>query len=104
MLRARKRKVKEGEKVHAFQESLLQLYQKFEADVEALCKKHEVKINCWYSPSTIPQPKFIIDGIGFDADELYDEKISETLANQAKEAVKRTKNQLSLRDRRLKRF
>mgnify|MGYP006269731851 FL=1 len=104
MLGARNRKVKEGEKVHAFQESLLQLYQKFEADVEALCKKHEVKINCWYSPSTIPQPKFIIDGIGFDADELYDEKISETLANQAKEAVKRTKNQLSLRDRRLKRF
>jgi hypothetical protein len=102
MLGARNRKVKE--KVHAFQESLLQLYQKFEADVEALCKKHEVKINCWYSPSTIPQPKFIIDGIGFDADELYDEKISETLANQAKETAKRTKNQLSLRDRRLKRF
>ena len=104
MLRARKRKVKEGEKVHAFQESLLQLYQKFEADVEALCKKHEVKINCWYSPSTIPQPKFIIDGIGFDADELYDEKISEARANQAKETAKRTENQLSLRDRRLKRF
>jgi len=104
MLRARNRKVKEGEKVHAFQESLLQLYQKFEADVEALCKKHEVKINCWYSPSTIPQPKFIIDGISFDADELYDEKISETLTNQAKETAKRTKNQHSLRDRRLKRF
>ncbi len=104
MLRARNRKVKEGEKVHAFQEPLLQLYQKFEADVEALCKKHEVKINCWYSPSTIPQPKFIIDGIGFDADELYDEKISETLANQAKETAKRKKNQLSLGDRRLKRF
>jgi len=102
MLRTRNRKVKE--KVHAFQESLLQLYQKFEADVEALCKKHEVKINCWYSPSTIPQPKFIIEGIVFDADELYDEKISETLANQAKETAKRTKNQLSSRDRRLKRF
>jgi len=51
-----------------------------------------------------PQPKFIIDGVRFDADELYDEKISETLANKAKETVKRTKNQHSLRDRRLKRF
>jgi hypothetical protein len=74
MLRARDRKVKEGEKVHAFQESLLQLYQKFEADVEALCKKHEVKINCWYSPSTIHQPKFIIDGVKLDADDLYNQK------------------------------
>jgi len=74
MLRARNRKVKEGEKVHAFQESLLQLYQKFEADVEALCKKHEVKISCWYSPSTIPQPKFIIDGVTLDADDFYNQK------------------------------
>jgi len=72
--------------VHAFQESLLQLYQKFEADVEALCEKHKVEINFWYSPSNIPQPKFIIDDIGFDAYEFYDEKISETLANQAKGA------------------
>ena len=46
----------------------------FEADVEALCKKHEVKINCWYSPSTIPQPKFIIDGVTLDADDLYNQK------------------------------
>ncbi|MDH5733967.1 MAG: hypothetical protein OEY88_09340 [Candidatus Bathyarchaeota archaeon] len=104
MLRARNRKVKEGEKVHTFQESLLQLYQKFEADVESLCEKHKVKINFWYSPSKIPQPKFIIDGVGFDADEFYDEKEFEPLANQAKEAVKRTKNQHSLRTRRLKRF
>ena len=74
MLRARNRKVKKGEKVYAFQESLLQLYQKFEADVNALCKKHEVKINCWYSPSTIPQPKFIINGVTLDADYLYDQK------------------------------
>jgi hypothetical protein len=74
MIRARNRKVKEGEKVHAFQESLLQLYQKFEADVEALCKKREVKINCWSSPSTIPQPKFIIDGVTLDADDLYNQK------------------------------
>jgi len=57
-----------------------------------------------YSPSKIPEPKFIIDGVGFDPDELYDEKEFETLANQAKEAVKGTKNQRSLRERRLKRL
>jgi len=75
MLRARNRKVKGGEKAHASQESRLQLYQKFEADVEALCKKHKVKINCWYSPSTIPQPKFIIDEVKLDADYLYNHKV-----------------------------
>jgi len=52
----------------------------------------------------LPSPKFIIDSISFDADELYDGKISETPTNQAKETAKRTKNQHSLRDRRLKRF
>jgi len=52
--------------------------------MEALCEKHKVEINFWYSPSKIPQPKFIIDGVGLDADELYDEKTSETPANQAK--------------------
>jgi len=72
--------------------------------VEALCEKHKVEINFWHSPSNILQPKFIVDGVGFDADELYDEKISETLANQAKETVKRTKNQHRLMTRRLKRF
>jgi hypothetical protein len=82
MLGARNRKVKEGEKVHAFQKSLLQLYQKFEADVEALCKKHEVQISCWYSPSTIPQPKFIIDGVTLDADDLYNQKGPSKLIKQ----------------------
>jgi hypothetical protein len=82
MLGARNRKVKEGEKVHAFQESLLQLYQKFEADVVVLCKKQEVKISCWYSPSTIPQPKFIIDGVTLDADDLYNQKGPSKLIKQ----------------------
>jgi len=74
MLRARDKKVKGGEKVRAFQEALFQLYQKFEADVDALCKKQDIKINCWYSPSTIPQPKFVIDGVTLDADYLYNQK------------------------------
>ena len=104
MSRTHKKGVEDREKTRAFREELIQLYKGFKGDVEALCEKHGVKINFWYSPSKIPQPKFIIDGVGFDADELYDEKEFETLANQAKEAVKRTKNQHSLRDRRLKRF
>ena len=104
MARIHKKGVEDREKTRAFREELIQLYRGFRGDVEALCEKHGVKINYWYSPSKIPEPKFIIDGVGFDADELYDEKEFETLANQAKEAVKRTKNQRILRDRRLRRF
>ena len=69
----------------AFREELIQLYRSFEGNVEALCKKHEVEVNCWYSPSTIPQPKFVIDGIGLDADELFEEEfIFPFEANKAK--------------------
>jgi len=99
-----KKGVEDREKTRAFREELIQLYKRFKGDVEALCEKHGGKINFWYSPSKIPQPRFIIDSVGFDADELYDEKEFETLANQAKEAVERMKNQRSLRNRRLKRF
>jgi len=104
LARTRGKGVEDWEKTRDFREGLIQLYKRFKADVEALCKKYGVKINCWYSPSTIPQPKFIIDGVGFDADELYDEKLFDNLANKAKEAVKRTKNQHRLMTRRLKRF
>lgn len=104
MARTRGKGVKDWEKTRDFREGVIQVYKRFKADVEALCEKHKVEINFWYSPSKIPQPKFIIDGVGFDADEFYDDKEFETLANQAKEAVKRTKNQHSLRTRRLKRF
>jgi hypothetical protein len=100
LARTRGKGVEDWEKTRDFREGPIQLYKRFKADVETLCEKHKVEINFWYSPSNIPQPKFIIDGVGFDADELYDEKISETLANQAKETEKRTKNQHSLRDRR----
>jgi len=97
--RIHKKGVEDREKTRAFREELIQLYKGFKGDVEALCKKHGVKINFWYSPSRIPQPKFIIDGVEFDADELYDEKEFETPANQAKDAVKKMKNQRILRDR-----
>jgi len=102
--RTRGKGVEDREKTRDFREGVTQVYKRFKADMEALCEKHKVEINFWYSPSKIPQPKFIIDGVEFDADKFYDEKEFETLANQAKEAVKRTKNQHSLRTRRLKRF
>jgi len=84
LARTRGKGVEDRGKTRDFREGLIQLYKRFKADVEALCEKHKVEINFWYSPSKIPQPKFIIDGVGLDADELYDEKTSETLANQAK--------------------
>jgi len=84
MVQARRKRVKNPDKVRSFTEELVQLYQKFKADVEVLCKKHEVAINHWYSPSTIFQPKFIIDDVAFTADELYNEKELETLASQTR--------------------
>jgi len=84
MVRARRMMVKNPERVHSFREELVQLYYRFQVDVEALCKKHEVKINYWYSPSTISQPKFIIDNVEFTADELYSEKELTILASRTK--------------------
>ncbi len=60
------------DKLLPFQEELIKLYSSFEGDVEALCKKHDVQLQFWYSPSMIPQPKFIVDGAGFDADEILE--------------------------------
>jgi hypothetical protein len=56
-----------------FRAQLLQLYRSFEAQVEALCERTGVEINFWYSPSQIPQPKFMFDRVGLDADTLYHE-------------------------------
>jgi len=40
----------------------------FRKNIEDLCKKYGAEINYWYTPSEIPQPKFIMDGVGFDTD------------------------------------
>ena len=71
MLRTYNVRVSDKETLHAFQVELVQLYRKFEADVETLCKKYGMTVNCWYSPSMIPQPKFTLNSLGFTADELY---------------------------------
>ena len=81
MVRVRRKRIKNLNKVNFFKQELIQLYQTFKVDVEILCKKHEVAINHWYSPSTIFQPKFIIDDVGFTADELCNEKELINLTN-----------------------
>ncbi len=84
MVRARRKRVKNPDKVYFFREELVQLYHKLKVDIEALCKKRGATVNCWYSPSTIFQPKFIIDDIEFTADELCNEKELRILASQTK--------------------
>lgn len=85
----------------AFREELIQLYRNFEGDVEALCKKHEVEVNYWYSPSMIPQPKFVIDGVGLNADELFEEEFVFPIElNKAKRGKKRER----FKNHKLKRF
>ena len=79
MVQSRKGRVKDQEKILSFQRELVQLYRGFEEGVEALSKKHGVKINCWYSPSAIPQPKFVVDKVAFDADEIYSKRESASI-------------------------
>ena len=76
MLLPQRRRVKNSLRLRAFKEELLKLYHKFKMDVETVCEKHGVKINYWYSPSSISQPKFVINGFGFDADQLFNEEDS----------------------------
>jgi len=84
MVRARRKRVKNPEKVYSFREELVQLYQTHKIDIETLCKKHGATVNHWYSPSAIFQPKFIIDDVEFTADELCNEKELRILASQTK--------------------
>jgi hypothetical protein len=56
-----------------FRAQLKQLYTEFEAQVETLCQQTGVHLQTWYSPTYIPQPKFVFEEIALDADSLYDE-------------------------------
>lgn len=76
MLLSKRRRVKNPLRLRAFKEELLKLYHKFKMNVETVCEKHGAEINYWYSPSSIPQPKFVINGVGFDADQLFNEEDS----------------------------
>ena len=83
-LRARNKRVKNPDKLHSFQKEIIQLYRMFRKNVEDLCKKYEAEINYWYTPSEIPQPKFIMDGVGFDADQLVNEAEKPNVRDQPK--------------------
>jgi len=94
MARASRARVKNPDKVYSFREELVQLYQNLKVDIEALCKKHGATVNHWYSPSTIFQPKFIIEDVEFTADELCNEKELRILASQAKKDTRKGKNKV----------
>ena len=57
-----------------FRAKYMRLYDEFEDKLEGLCQEYGVKINCWYSPSKIPQPKFLFGKVALDADTLYNEE------------------------------
>ena len=67
------KRVKNKEAFWIFRAQLKQLYLDFEAQVEALCHQTGVELEEWYTPSCIPQPKFVFNSIALDADMLYDE-------------------------------
>jgi hypothetical protein len=68
------KRIKNKEAFWMFRAQLKQLYLEFEAQVEALCQRTSVELEEWYSPSYIPQPKFVFNSIALDADMLYDEE------------------------------
>lgn len=84
MVRARRKKVKDPDRLYSFREEFVQLYHRLKVDIEALCKKYGATVNHWYSPSTIFQPKFVIEDAEFTADELYNEKELRILVSQTK--------------------
>ena len=73
-MKPRVKRIKDKERLWIFRAELVKLYEEFEAKLETLGKEHGVEINLWYSPSKIPQPKFVFDGVAVNADTLYDEE------------------------------
>jgi len=71
-------------RISMFREEVVQLYHRFGEDMAALCERHGVEIDFWYSPSAIQQPRFIVDGFVLDADQLYDEEEFNLLATSIK--------------------
>ena len=69
-----RKRIRDKERLWVFRARLMRLYEEFEAKLEALCQQHGVEINFWYSPSRIPQPKFVFGKVAVDADTLYNEE------------------------------
>ena len=74
VIRSISKRVRNKERLWVFRAKLMRLYEEFEAEVEALCREQGVEVNFWYSPSAIPQPKFVFDRATISADTLYDEE------------------------------
>jgi len=73
----------------AFQGEVVQLYDRLKVGVEVFCKRHDVEISFWCKPSTISQPKFMINAVGLDADERCSEKNPMPLTNRLKHKVRK---------------
>ena len=73
-MKPRAKRIRDKEQLWVFRAELARLYEEFEAKLEALCKERGVEINSWYSPSKIPQPKFVFEEVAVSADTLYDEE------------------------------
>src|SRR4030067_1545896 len=74
MVQTSRKAFRDPDRVCSFREELLRLYLAFKDNIEVLCRKYEIRVDYLYSPSAIPQPKFVIENVGFTADELYMEK------------------------------
>ncbi|MFQ6076528.1 MAG: hypothetical protein ACE5Z5_10405 [Candidatus Bathyarchaeia archaeon] len=70
------------ERISAFREDLIKLYDQHRDNIITLSKKHKVDVYNSPNPSNIPQPKFIIGGIEIDMDILYDEEDFEFLLSR----------------------
>lgn len=74
MVKSISKRIRNKKRLWIFRAKLMKLYEQFEAKMEALCQQHGVEINLWYSPSKIPQPKFVFGRVGLSTDTLYDEE------------------------------
>jgi hypothetical protein len=74
MTRQKKRRIRKKKKLWSFRSQLIKLYEEFKIKTEILSEEYGIEINYWYSPSRIPQPKFVFGNVGISADTLYIEE------------------------------
>lgn len=63
-----------GETLTAFRGELIQLYTRLWENILALAERHGAEVVLWYSPSRIPQPRFVLGRIALDADSLLNDQ------------------------------
>ena len=94
MIRVCDKKMKNPRRLQSFKEELIQAYRKFKTELESVCERHGAEINYWYTPSDVPQPKFILDRVSFDADQLLAETklVTEPKKRKDRKASRRRKS------------